>query len=533
MTRSARLAWPVVAVAAVAFSAWPAAWPARPAAVVLAAQAEVSEADLAQASAGRTVRVAPRTAPAQAQAVPLEAYVARVLAGEGEPGAAEASQQALAVAIRTFALFNAGRHEGDGYDLCDSTHCQVLRASTAATRRAASATAGLILTYRGEPAEVFYSASCGGRSESAEDMWPQSRLPYLRSVVDDVHDQDVPWTVEWSLREVEDALSRIGVSGRLSDLRIDARSESGRVTRMRLEGVAPEVMTGDRFRAALGAGELKSTAFSLARQGDRVRFTGRGYGHGVGMCVIGAGRRAARGDTLEVILHQYFPGLELRSLAAGTRGRTRQAPRPPALPGAILPAAPVAPGGAAVPAASAVPVPPRSTLVVVRTPRDGASSAAAVERVAERAHAEFSARLGTSVAPITIALHATIDEFRAATGQPWWVSAVTQGSTIDLAPAELLAQRDGLDLTVRRAVVELLVSPAVAKRPAWTRVGLARHFARPAGTGPAVPEGRLRCPADAELTRAVSAVAQREAEARAEACVVRALAAGTDWRAVR
>jgi stage II sporulation protein D len=524
VTASARLGW---TLAAVTLLAWPGAWPARPTAVVLAAQAEVSESDLAQASAGRTIRVAPRTAPAQAQAVPLETYVARVLAGEGEPGAPEAAQQALAVAIRTFALFNAGRHDAEGYDLCDSTHCQVLRVSTAATRRAAAATAGLILTYRAEPAEVFYSASCGGRSESAEDMWPQARLPYLRSVVDDVHEQDVPWTADWSLRDIEEALSRIGVSGRLTDLRIDARSGSDRVTRMRLEGMAPEVMTGDRFRAALGAGDLKSTAFSLNRQADRVRFTGRGYGHGVGMCVIGAGRRAARGDSLESILQQYFPGLELRSLSTSARSRTRTAPR------VLAPAAPVPATPVPALSPSVVPVTPPSTRVVVRTPSGGVSGAADIERAAERAHAELSARLGTSVAPITIALHASVDEFKAATGQPWWVSAVTHGSAIDLAPAELLAQREGLDLTVRRAVAELLVSTAVAGRPAWTRVGLARHFARGAGSSVVAPDKRPRCPDDAELLRAVSAVAQREAEARAEACVVRALASGADWRSIR
>lgn len=524
MTASARV---VRALVAVVLIAWPAAWPewpGRSTGAAQAAQAEVSEADLAQASAGRTIRVAPRTAPALAQVVPLETYVARVLAGEGEPGAPEAAQQALAVAIRTFALFNAGRHDGEGYDLCDSTHCQVLRASTAASRRAASTTAGLILTYRGDPAEVFYSASCGGRSESAEDMWPQARLPYLRSVEDDVHDQDVPWTTEWTLRDIEDALSRIGVDGRLTDLKIDARSGSGRVTRMRLDGMAPEVMTGDRFRAALGASDVRSTAFSLTRQGDRVRFTGRGYGHGVGMCVIGAGRRAARGDTLEAILRQYFPGLEMRSLSASSRNRARPAPRATLAP----PSAPAA-SAALAPAAAVVSA---STRVVVRAARGGASAIPDVERAAERAHAELSARLGTSVAPISIALHASIDDFKAATGQPWWVSAVTQGSAIDLAPTELLAQREGLDLTVRRAVAELLVSPSLAGRPAWTRVGLARHVARGPGAPAAVP-GRVRCPSDAELTRAISAVAQREAEARAEACVARALASGTDWRAIR
>ena len=50
-------------------------------------------------------------------------------------------------------------------------------------------------TYQGAPAEIFYSASCGGRSESASAVWARSNLPYLQSVRDDVHDDDEPWTV--------------------------------------------------------------------------------------------------------------------------------------------------------------------------------------------------------------------------------------------------------------------------------------------------------------------------------------------------
>ena len=61
--------------------------------------------------------------------VPLEVYVARVLSGEGEPNAPEATQQALAIAIRTYTLFNAGRHAREGFDLCDAVHCQVPRAA--------------------------------------------------------------------------------------------------------------------------------------------------------------------------------------------------------------------------------------------------------------------------------------------------------------------------------------------------------------------------------------------------------------------
>ncbi len=78
----------------------------------------------------------------------------------------------------------------------------------------------------------------------------------------------------------------------------------------------PDEVTGPAFRDALGTTRIRSTAFTLARQGNVVRFTGRGYGHGVGMCVIGAGRRARRGESVEAILAQYYPNLQLTDLAS-------------------------------------------------------------------------------------------------------------------------------------------------------------------------------------------------------------------------
>jgi hypothetical protein len=84
-------------------------------------------------------------------AVPIEEYVARVLAGEAAARSAPAALEALAITVRTFAIANLGRHRNEGFDLCETTHCQVLAASsTAATRAAAAATAGRILTYRGQ-----------------------------------------------------------------------------------------------------------------------------------------------------------------------------------------------------------------------------------------------------------------------------------------------------------------------------------------------------------------------------------------------
>ncbi len=496
--------------------------------LALTAQGDVTDAELATVSAGRTIAL--RTlAGGDTASVPLEVYVARVLAGEGEPNAPEAATQALAIAIRTYVTFNAGRHRSEGYDVCDSTHCQVPRPATMATRRAALATAGRILTYNGAPAEIFYSASCGGRTESADQVWPKANLPYLRSVDDDVHADDSPWMLDVSLRAAQQALAREGFTGnQLRNVEVEARSPSGRATRLKLPGLRPESISGEQFRTLIGARQFKSTAFDVKRVGASLRFTGTGYGHGVGMCVIGAGRRARRGESVETILATYFAGLDLvrlgdvsaRSGATLNTGPNTEPVRATA--NTATAAVNTATGNAATPNVSrfAVRVPPGSSLTGV-----------GLEKMVSRAYAALSQTLGTTVAPVTVSMHDTLDSFRAATGRPWWVSAVSSRTAIELAPAALLEQREGVESIVRTAIAELLIAPALQDRPAWVRVGAARYYARLAAVAP--PRSRVQCPADAELLLAVSAVAQREAETRAEACFARALSDRKDWRAVR
>jgi hypothetical protein len=392
-------------------------------------------------------------------------------------------------------------------------------------------------------------------------VWPVADYPYLRSSKDDVHDHDEPWTVELPLDDIQRALERAGFEGRrLRDVRIAGRNSSGRVTRLKLSGLRPDVVSGAEFRTAIGAGELRSTSFEIKKDHEMLRVTGQGYGHGVGLCVIGAGRRAARGDGVRAILDQYYPGLALIQLrpeqpapfppaavlAAATapaavapspRPGVRDADRDPfAAPRAVpavapgLPAAKAAPPpGAAVPAAAAS----RASAVAVRVPPVAPITGPELERIGLRAHDDLSKMLGTSVAPVTIQLHETLDSFRSATGRPWWVSYTATGAVIDLAPAAVLADRDGLVATVRMAVADVLVASKLSDRPTWARVGAARYFGRPGGAAVSRDTSRIRCPTDPELLLAVSASAQREAEKRAEACFARALARGQDWRDVR
>ena len=278
-----------------------------------AAQSVVGEPELARAGGDRRVSLRLGGTSRRVTTLPIEVYVARVIAGEGEPDAPAAARQALAIAIRTYAAVNARRHAREGYGLCDTTHCQVLRASTAPARAAALATAGRILTYNGSPAEVFYSASCGGRSERAFHVWPGADFPYLQTVVDDVHDDEVPWTLELPLGDIQQSLRGAGFSGaRLTGVDVEERNESGRVVQLRLHGLQPETITGPALRNAIGPRALRSTAFVVRSGEDTARFMGVGYGHGVGMCVVGAGARARRGEGVDDILHAYYPGLTIQ-----------------------------------------------------------------------------------------------------------------------------------------------------------------------------------------------------------------------------
>jgi hypothetical protein len=331
---------------------------------------------------------------------------------------------------------------------------------------------------------------------------------------DEVHAEDMPWTLVLTLLEIQRSLASVGFEGDLTAIQVDDRNISGRATRLRLTGLRPGVIAGDRFRGTLGATRVRSTAFTIEQTGNAVRFTGRGYGHGVGMCVIGAGRRASRGDSVEAILTKYFPGLDVTRLSGPPGGVSSSA-------------------GPAATAASAF-EPTRASRGGIAVEAGRASGIAAPElmRLVTQTHDELAKVLGTSVAPLTVRVHESLESFRAATARPWWVSSVANDTSIDLVPATLLAQRDGVDVALRIAVAEVLVSAVLRGRPSWVRIGAARYFGRQTG---AIPETGppTRCPSDAELDLAISAAAQRDAEARAESCFAREYARTGDWRAVR
>lgn len=441
------------------------------------------------------------------QTIPLETYIARVLAGEAARESPAAALEALAITIRTFALGNADRHRAEGFDLCDETHCQVLRAATAATTLAAQATAGQVLMRDGAIAPVFYSASCGGRTEIPSHVWPGAAdPPHLPSADDDACEGAPAWEADLPPRDLLRAFQAAGFRGKeLGDLRIVSRNSSGRVARLRVDGLIPAEISGQDLRVVvgrtLGWQHIKSTAFDLRWQGNGYRFTGQGFGHGVGLCVIGSTNLAARGTTATAILQKYFPGTAIA--AAGSR--------------------------ASSPASG----------VLIALPDGDPAEQTGIARLTAASRDEIAAALGVAAPErITLRFHATTPDFERATRQSWFTSGAWVQGELQLLPLAVLRERGMLDRTIRHALVHAMADRLLAKRPAWVRAGAAMYFAegKPPGSPDAARQrsaSRASCPKDNELLRPVSAGALADAYARARSCFARQIAAGTNWRDVR
>jgi SpoIID/LytB domain protein len=458
------------------------------------------------------------------ETLPLEDYVARVVSGEGQPRAGAAAQQALAIVIRTFAAANRHRHRAEGYDLCDTTHCQVMRPVLPAAREAAQATAGQILLDKGAPAFVFYSAHNGGTPALASEVWPGATDYAPGDAQDACHDEP-GWSRSIITADLERALRAAGLSGRLHGLSIVDRTPSGRAGRLRVDGFTPNTLSAHEFRMAvgrtLGWQLVRSTAFEVTKTAAGYQFDGVGYGHGVGLCVVGAGKRAARGETAATILKAYFRDLVVSPGGATTLTRAMP-PGGPAI-GAPPVVRPAPPAGSppVAPAARA------ATDIRLTLPAFEEHDRALVLGLVRQTRDDVAARaLVKAPGVLSVNVHPTMDAFGHATGQPWWVTAATVGPAIDLAPISHLRQRGVLESTLRYEVAWAVITPYLTTAPAWVKVGAAMMYAGPP-VAPAPAEGRVRCPSDAELLRPVSGGAQREAFLRAERCVRREIARGT------
>jgi len=266
-------------------------------------------------------------------AMPLEEYVLASVLSEVAPpdGDLEVMKRVFevqAIVARTYATASLGRHAAEGFDVCDTTHCQLVdlerpsRSRWANLARAAVAeTRGKRLYYDNAPASTLYHADCGGHRASAAEVWGGPPVPYLVSGPDPLPGgrTHMAWTYSVEREKLRTALNanpRTAVGRRLDTIDVQKRDDSGRAKLVVLNGERAPLVRGEDLRtavaAALGPRTVRSSRFEVERDGERFIFTGQGFGHGVGLCQAGAAARAAAGQSVEAILAFYYPHTTLR-----------------------------------------------------------------------------------------------------------------------------------------------------------------------------------------------------------------------------
>lgn len=301
-----------------------------PAALLLGGQTETDAAAAASvpvqntaASTGdySTVTVSIDGTPTE---LPLETYVAGVVAAEISNDFPIDAIRAQAVAARTYAVYKMASGRPDAHpdaDVCDDFHhCAAYRdiaVETAAgndlarVQQAVQDTEGEILTYDGAPIAAVFHCVSGPRTEAALDVWGED-VPYLQSVVSpggtayDGYEAAVTVSADEFRQKVADAFPAADVSGAPSEwFKASTRSDAGGVITVKLGGVTVE---GTDVRELFG---LQSTNFTITTTDDSITFHTIGYGHGVGLSQYGAKYMAEQGADYAEILAHYYPNTVL------------------------------------------------------------------------------------------------------------------------------------------------------------------------------------------------------------------------------
>ena len=257
--------------------------------------------------------------------VRVEDYVKGVIAKEMPPEWPAEAVKAQAVAARTFALKNRGRHKAHGYDLCTNTHCQVyegISAERPLATQAVDATYGEVLEYQGRLIDALFHTDSGGMTENSEDVWG-TKIPYLRAASEKSWGTQ-SWTKTIPAGTVLAHFSRKGSIGELKSVSLSKltapsakgyaadRTASGRVRSIRLSGTKGSMtISGNELRDAFG---LHSTLFDVKLENGSLILSGYGWGHGLGLSQWGARAFAASGESYTQILTHYYTGAELKQL---------------------------------------------------------------------------------------------------------------------------------------------------------------------------------------------------------------------------
>ncbi|SFF76497.1 stage II sporulation protein D [Halobacillus alkaliphilus] len=269
--------------------------------------------------------------------VPLETYVARVVASEMPAEFELEALKAQALAARTYITRHLLEDEAVSQeaDVTDTVNHQVykndeeLRAqwhdqytsNMEKINTAVNETAGEIITYNQEPITAAFFSTSNGYTENAEDYW-ENEIPYLKSV-ESPWDQQSPKFADQKIIPISQVQTALGINfkGNVQNMTM-TKTEGNRVDKVQ---VGDQTFSGRQIRETF---ELPSSDFSMQQKGDHVIFTTKGYGHGVGMSQYGANGMAKSGSSYKDIVTHYYHDTEVSSINKQTALLTSKNDKP-------------------------------------------------------------------------------------------------------------------------------------------------------------------------------------------------------------
>lgn len=269
--------------------------------------------------------------------IDLEDYLCSVISSEMNANSPMELLKAHAVISRSWAIRAMQKPNHEGFDVCADDHCQRyegLRRMSERAVEAVRATAGQVLLYNDEICDCRYYKCCGGKTEIWRTCWEDIDVPYIQSVQCDYckspspkilrlvlndYDQETKDFRDWKVTYKDEELNEIirtksGIDfGEIIDLIPLHRGASGRIDQLRIVGTKHTEVIGKelKIRYWLSRSCLYSSWFEATHENGVWTLSGHGWGHGAGLCQIGAAVMATEGKTYEEILTYYYPGTRL------------------------------------------------------------------------------------------------------------------------------------------------------------------------------------------------------------------------------
>ena len=252
--------------------------------------------------------------------VPLEEYVAGVVAGEMPITFETEALKAQAVAARSYVLKKIEQNYKNDYDVVDTVLNQVYLDDESLKnkwkdkyeeriqkiKKVVLDTKGEYLTYDGKVIEAFFFSTSSGLTENCEEVFVEA-LPYLRSV-DSHYDEISPVYETEKVINYAEFCNKLGIENVPLNINITKTTSTGRIKNITINGVN---FTGNQVTQKLG---LRSNYFEIKQDNDNIIVTTKGYGHGVGMSQYGANGMAKEGYTYKDILNHYYTNVEISKI---------------------------------------------------------------------------------------------------------------------------------------------------------------------------------------------------------------------------